>query len=71
MSDRALWLEESCPTCRVAPGPALPSGVFAKDWDADGATHRTRVVGTAVPDMQGSSGRALSHALRTRGVAYA
>ena len=41
MSDRALWLEEWCPTCRVAPGSRCRTPYYEQDEVTDaGSTSR-------------------------------
>ncbi len=54
MSDRALWLEEWCPTCRAGAWGALPCSVLPARRGRPRAPRRAGVARAAVPDVQGA-----------------
>ena len=70
VSDRALWLDEWCPTCRA--GRLRDAGFRAaveRPPSRPHSTSRARVASATVSEMRGGPGRVLSHALRPRGIA--
>jgi hypothetical protein len=71
MSDRALWLAEWCPTCRVAPAARCRMPYLTRTR-APTRLHVAR--GWRVrpcPTCRADPGEACRHPLRTRGVAHA
>ena len=71
VSDRVLWLQERCPTCRAASGARCRARSFSRTSPPTPAARRARVADAAVPNVQGRSGRAVSKAVRTPGLAHA
>jgi hypothetical protein len=70
MSDRALWLEQWCPECRVAPDSRWRAS-WLRTTRSPSKLHVARVARTAMPDMQGTPRRAVPHPIGSRVLAHA